>query len=86
MNPSPPASSFYCKATRLCGYGKPSPGSTFDLCNEPAIITWLNQLPDKHPFSLDYGLHGAGQTTHEHEDKEMVKPYDTVEHARMKNT
>jgi spore coat protein A len=46
--------------TTFWGYGSSCPGPTFDVRRgEPALVEWVNQLPQKHFLPIDHTLHGA---------------------------
>ncbi|HEX3941483.1 MAG TPA: multicopper oxidase domain-containing protein [Acidobacteriaceae bacterium] len=47
--------------TRVWGFGKSSPGPTFDTrSGEGVLVEWANELPaGKHFLPVDYTLHGA---------------------------
>src|SRR5262249_33146884 len=46
--------------TTQWGYAGICPGPTLDVRHNQAILVeWLNELPQKHLFSVDHTLHGA---------------------------
>src|SRR5262245_55955226 len=46
--------------TRLWGYNGVYPGPTFDVRRgHPIAVNWKNELPARHPFPIDFGIHGA---------------------------
>jgi len=47
-------------ATTLWGYGSACPGPTFEVRREqPILVEWANELPQKHFLPIDHTLHGA---------------------------
>ena len=46
--------------TTFWGYNGSCPGPTIEVRqDQPILVEWVNQLPDKHLFAIDHGLHGA---------------------------
>lgn len=47
-------------ATTLWGYAGACPGPTFEVRREqPILVEWVNELPQRHLLPIDYTLHGA---------------------------
>ena len=50
----------------MWGYNGMWPGPTFEVRQgEPISVKWMNRLPKKHLFTIDYGIHGAGRNVPE---------------------
>jgi spore coat protein A len=46
--------------TTVWGYGASCPGPTFETRHgEPILVEWVNELPLRHLFPIDYTLHGS---------------------------